>query len=464
MSSTISQGAINRFRKNFSGEILLPDHPNYNNTRKIFNAMIDRYPAVIARCAGVNDVVRAVNFGRGQRLEISVRSGGHHVAGWSVTDGGLMIDMRLMNKVVIDPDARIAYVDGGALWSDVERACRPFNLATTGATEETLGVAGFTLGGGRGWLQGKFGYGCDNLIAVEIVTAEGKIINASGKEHPELFWALHGGGGNFGVATAFKFQLHPLEKVTLAYFIFSPETGPKVIRRYRDYIEAGVSKELNMYIYYMTGPPEDYVPRHLVNRLCLIVGAFFPGSEKEMLKEVAPILKLEPEGHTIDEKAFADNQDPLDSELNEQGNRVFSSAMLLSSFPDDAIDKFCSRAQEMIVPSPSIQELLTWGHAAADLKGDWPIAHLEAPWGVTSFGQWPDPADDERGIAWANALAEDMKPYSCEGSYLTFSVDEGKTKTIAGYGGQDKYKRLARVKAEYDPDNIFHLNHNIELV
>ena len=462
MNGFINQGALDRLRKVFSGEILLPDHPHYDRTRKIFNAMIDRYPGVIARCAGVEDVVNAVNFGREQGLEISVRSGGHHVAGWSVTDGGLMIDMRRMNNVEVDPSSRTAQVGGGAIWAKVDRACQPYDLVTTGGATSTLGVAGFTLGGGKGWLQGKYGYACDNLISVELVTAEGKIVKASEDEHPELFWALHGGGGNFGVATSFTFRLYPLIKTTLVILIYAPETGPELIRRYRDLIETGMPGELNMYISYLTGPQDDYVPESLVNKLCVNLGAFYPGSESETLEVLAPLLELEPEGKMVVEKPYVDIQGSLDSDLGVRGNRVYSTAEHLLTFPDEAVDKFCSRAYDMIVPSHSTQELLAWGRAAADLKGDWPIAHLDAPWAVSPFGQWTDPNDDERGIEWAKALCADMAPYAGGGAYLTVSVDEGKERTVAGYGGQDKYKRLARVKAEYDPDNIFHLNHNIE--
>ncbi len=462
MSRAISQDAMGRFRKNFSGEILLPDHPLYDNTRKIFNAKIDRYPCVIARCEVVQDVVNAVRFGREQGLEISVRSGGHHVAGWRVADGGLMIDMRCMNKVEVDPSSRTAQVGGGAVWAKVDRACRPYGLVTTGGAVSTLGVAGFTLGGGKGWLQGKYGYACDNLLSVELVTAEGKIVTASEDKHPELFWALHGGGGNFGVATSFTFRLHPLKRTTLVLLIYSAETGPELIRRYRDVIEAGVPRELNMYISYLTGPPEDYVPESLVNKLCVNLGAFYPGPESEALEALAPLLEFEPEGKMVFEKPYADIQGSLDSDLGERGNRVYSTAEHLLTFPDEAVEKFCARAHDMIVPSHSTQELLSWGRNAADLTGDWPIAHLDAPWAVSPFGQWTDPADDERGIAWAKALCADMAPYAGGGAYLTVSVDEGRERTIAGYGGQDKYKRLARVKAEYDPDNVFRLNHNIE--
>lgn len=462
MGRDINKDALERLSNNFSGEILLPDHPHYDRTRKIFNAMVDRYPAVITRCASVEDVVRAVNFGREQGLEISVRSGGHHVAGWSVTDGGLMIDMRGMNKVEVDPSSRTAQVAGGAIWAKVDRACQPYDLVTTGGGTSTLGVAGFTLGGGKGWLQGKYGYACDNLISVELVTAEGKIITASKDEHPELFWALHGGGGNFGVATSFTFRLHPLKRATLILLIYAPETGPELISRYRDLIEAGMPRELNMYLSYLTGPQDDYVPESLVNKLCINLGAFYPGPESEVLDAIAPLLELGPEGRKVVEKSYVEIQGALDSDLGKRGNRVYSSAEHLLSLPDEAIDKFCARAYDMIVPSHSTQELLAWGSAAADLTGDWPIAHLDAPWAVSPFGQWADPKDDERGIAWAKALCADMAPYAGGGAYLTVSVDEGRERIVAGYGGQDKYERLTRVKAEYDPDNIFHLNHNIE--
>ena len=454
--------AIDRLHKVFSGEILFSEHTDFNSTRKIFNAMVDKHPSVITQCANAQDVVSALRFGREQGLDISVRSGGHHVAGWSVTDGGLMIDMRPINKVKVDPSSCTAQVGGGAIWSEVDHACQPHGLATTGGAVSTLGVAGFTLGGGKGWLQGKYGYACDNLLSVELVTAGGKVIVASEDEHSDLFWALHGGGGNFGVATSFSLRLHPLKKATFVNLIYSPEAGPALIRRYRDVIEAGVPRELNMYIYYLTGPQDDYMPKHLVDKLCVALGAFYPGPESKILEAMAPLLELEPEVKIITEKPYADIQSSLDTELGVAGNRVYSSAEHLLSFPDKAVDKFCARAYDMIVPSRSTQELLVWGHSAADLKGDWPIAHLDAPWAVSPFGQWTDPEDDERAITWAKALCADMAPYAGGGAYLNVSVYEGRERTIEGYGGRAKYERLARVKAEYDPDNVFHLNHNIE--
>ncbi|UEC42811.1 MAG: FAD linked oxidase domain protein [Methanothrix sp.] len=458
MTRKIDQAALEDLSKNFDGEILLPDHPAYDEARQVYNKMIDRRPAVIAQCAGTEDVVRAVRFGLDLGLEIAVRSGGHSVAGWGVTDGGLMVDLRHMNAVEVDPEARIAHVAGGATCGDVARACEPYNLVTTGGTVSTTGVAGFALGGGWGYLSRKFGLACDNLLSVELVTYDGGIIVASQEEHPELFWALHGGGGNFGVATKFTFRLHPLPVATMALLIFPPEEGPKVVRSVRDLFEAGAPDELNVELGYLTAPPEEFVPPHLVNRLSLLVNAFYAGSESEARKALAPLFELGPEGEMIAQMSYADIQSAFDSQA---GFRYYGSAELLPALPDEAVERFCYRALDMIVPSASVQTISSWGGAIARQAGDWPMASRDATWLVYPFGQWTDASDDERGIAWVRALGSDMAPYAADGTYINLITDEGRKRTIASYGGEANYRRLAAVKARYDPDNIFRLNHNI---
>ncbi len=442
----------------FKGAVFTPDDAGYDDARTIFNSMIDRRPAYVARCADADDVVSALAFGRRRGLPISVRSGGHSVAGNSLVEDGLVVDMRDINAVFVDPDARTATVGGGATWSHFDRAAEPHGLATTGGRVSTTGVAGLTLGGGSGWFERKFGLACDNLISVELVTADGRRVTASEDENPELFWALHGGGGNFGIATSFEFRLHPLPVVTLAMLLFSADRGPEVVRRYRDFAEQAPD-EIGGGALYLTGPPEDFVPAHLQGQLVLGTGVMYAGGETDAREVAAPLFELSPEGQMIAEMPYAELQCALD---DPPGFRNYWSAEHLEEFPDEAIELFCARAQDMIVPSPSQQIALPWGGAVARNAQDWPLASRHARWTMHPFGLWDDAADDERGRAWARAACADLKSYATGDVYLNFTGDEGEDRVQAGFGGN--YDRLAAVKAEWDSENVFRQNHNVRPV
>jgi FAD/FMN-containing dehydrogenase len=272
--------------------------------------MIDRHPGVIAQCANMNDVVRAVHFGRNLGLEMAVRGGGHSVTGKSLTQGGLVIDLRQMNSVSVDAEARTATVGGGATMSHLDRGTEPYGLATTGGRVSTTGVGGFILGG-VGWLDRKFGLACDNLLSVELVTADGGIVRASADENPELFWALHGGGGNFGVATSLTLRLHELSSVTAALLLWRPESGPDVLRAYRDFMESDPD-EVSGGIIYLTGPAEEFVPEHVVGKLALAILVVYAGPEAEAHKMAAKMLALKHEGELIAEMPYAELQCMLD--------------------------------------------------------------------------------------------------------------------------------------------------------
>ena len=459
MSDMIKEAEVQELRKSFSGEILLPEDPSYDRKRKIFNGMVDRRPAIIAGCSSVSDVVQAVNFGRKNGLEIAVYNGGNHVTGWCLSDGGLVIDMRAMNTVRVDPETRTARVGGGAIWSDVDTGCRSYGLAVPGGTVPTVGVAGLSLGGGWGYLARKFGLSCYNLLSVELVTAHGEVITASKEEHPDLFWALHGGGGNFGVATELTFSLHPVKDATLLMHIFPPEDGIKVTRRFRDMFETGAPDELCGELAFMTAPSEEFVPPGLVDKLAVIVIMVYTGREQEARQAAAPLIELGSAGEMIMEMPYADIQ-----ELEERafGNHYHSTSEHLKEMPDQAVEKFCARAYNMPVPSESAQALATWGGSITRQANDWPIAGLDALWHVYHFGVWSDPGADKSSLDWVNALRSDMAPYATGGGYLNLTKDEGIERTIAGYGGKDNFRRLAAVKTNYDPENLFHLNHNIK--
>jgi FAD/FMN-containing dehydrogenase len=449
---------LTELRGRFDGRVLSPDDGDYEDARAIFNSMIDRRPAVIAQCASGGDVVAALAFARAQGLEVAIRGGGHSVAGACLTDGGLVIDLRTMNDVSIDPEARVATVAGGATWADFDAACQPHGLATTGGRVSSTGVAGLTLGGGSGWLERKFGLACDSLLSAEIVLADGRTVNASADENPELFWALHGAGGNFGVVTELRFRLFDLPAATLALLIFPAERGPEVLRRYRDLIEAGAPDELGGGILYITGPPEDFVPSHLQGRLVAGAAAIYAGTERETREAFAPIFELGPEGELVAEMPYAEIQCALD---DPPGYRNYWSAEHLESLPDEAIDIFCERAHDMVVPSPSQHIIFPWGGAVARQGLEWPLPHRRATWVMHPLGLWEDPADDDQAVAWARGTCADFKQFATGGVYLNFIGDEGEDRVVAGFG-RENYARLAAVKAEFDPGNVFRLHHNVQ--
>jgi FAD/FMN-containing dehydrogenase len=286
--ATLDPDALVALRGELGGDVLADGDSGYEDARTIFNSMIEKRPAAIAQCESAGDVGAALAFARKNGLEVAVRGGGHSVAGACLTDGGLTIDLRRMNAVAVDREARTATAQGGAAWGDFDAACQPHGLATTGGRVSTTGVAGLSLGGGSGWVERKFGLACDNLLAVELVTADGRTVRASEGENPELFWALHGGGGNFGIATELTFRLHSLPSFTAALLVWRPEDGPELARAYRDFAESAPD-EVGGGLIYLTGPPEDFVPADLQGKLALAVLVTYTGPEAEAREESDPL-------------------------------------------------------------------------------------------------------------------------------------------------------------------------------
>jgi len=454
---TLSDADLDGIRQTFAGELIRAEDTGYDDARAIFNSMIDKRPALIAQCAGVEDVRAAVELARTSGLPTAVRGGGHSVAGKSLCDDGIVIDLRRMNSVSIDPEARTATVGGGATMSDLDRGTEPHGLATTGGRVSTTGVGGFTLGGGAGWLDRKLGLACDRMLSVELVTADGRVVTASEDDNQELFWALHGGGGNFGIATSFKFRLDPVSVVTAALLVWPPEAGREVMRRYRDFLETAPD-EVGGGLIYLTGPEEEFVPEGLVNKLACAVLVTYAGEESEAREVMRPILDLKPAGQMIESMPYAELQCMLD---DPPGYRNYWSAEYLDDFPDEAVDLFCARATDMIVPSPSQHVLFPQGGAVGRGDGDIPISWKGASWVVHPFGLWEDPDDDERARQWAKDIRADLQRWATGAAYHNFMGDEGQDRLVAGFG-RENYDRLARVKAEYDPDNLFRLNPNVE--
>ncbi|SMF21107.1 FAD-binding oxidoreductase [Streptomyces sp. Amel2xC10] len=457
MASPSKAGAaLAALREDLVGDVFAPGDPGYDEARTVFNAMIDRRPAVIAQCVDEADVVRAVRFARDLDLPIAVRGGGHSVAGSALGDGAVVIDLRHMRAVTVDPEARTARIAGGATMSDLDRACQPHALATTGGRASTTGVGGFVLGGGTGWLDRRYGLAVDNLLGVDLVTADGCQVRADADDDTDLFWALHGGGGNFGVATSLTLRLHELPEFAIALLLYRPEFGREAARTYRDVI-ATAPDEASGAVLYLTAPPEEFVPPHLVGSLVCGVLLTYAGSEADLRKVAEPLLALPHEGEVVGALPYADVQCMLD---DPPGMRNYWSAEYLTGAPDDYLEVFCARGEDLPVPTGTLHALFPQGGAIAAGPHEFPVPYRDAPWGVHPFGLWEDPADDERCIRWVRDVRADARPWSTGAVYLNFIGDEGADRVVAGVGAENA-GRLARVKRAYDPDNVFRFNHNI---
>ncbi len=431
---------------------------DYDERRALFNAMIDKRPRLIASCETPADVRAALERARSDDLEVAVRAGGHSVAGMSTNEGGLVIDVRPMKTVEVDPFARRARVGGGVLWGEMDKVTQAHGLATTGGRVSTTGVAGFTLGGGSGWLDRKYGLACDNLVGADLVTADGREIHVDAEHHPDLFWALRGGGGNFGVVTTFEFELHPVGPAVQAGFFLWPTRshGEQLARAYRDWA-TGAPDELGSWLLMTTGPDEEWVPDHLKGEPVTMIAAMWVGDADEGHEYMDPLRHLEPHVDMMEPRPYTEFQSILD---DVPGNRHYWSADYHDAFPDDALDVFVSSAIEP--PSPMTQQILfSWGGAAGRVpEEETPLTSRSAPWVTHPFAVWQDPAADRENIEWVRRFRHDIAPWANGGVYLNFIGDEGAARIRQAYG-EAKYERLRQVKQEYDPDNVFRGNQNI---
>ena len=459
MTGTVGDMALRELRGAVAGRVLLPGDEGYDDSRTLFNAMIGARPAVIVRCAGVEDVRAAIACGRETGLPTAVRGGGHSVAGMSTVEGGLVIDVRDMKEVSVDPDARTVRCGSGLTWAEFDAATQAHGLATTGGRVSTTGVAGLTLGGGSGWLERKHGLTCDNLLAVELVTADGEHVRASAQERADLFWALHGGGGNFGVATAFEFALAPVGPLVLAGLMLWPGSrGSDVIELMRATIEGGAPDDLALGAVYLTGPPEPFVPAELQGALCCGLAFMWAGADMREGEAYAEAFRLlRPAADLVGPMPYVEFQRMID---DPPGMRNWWTADYLDSLPDAAVAEFVAGSEAMPVPSASQSILFPWGGAIARAGGaQTPMAERQASWVTHPFAVWEDAGDDERVIGWARGMSARMKAFSSGGVYLNFIGDEGRDRVRAAFG--DSYDRLARVKGAYDPDNFFRFNQNV---
>jgi FAD/FMN-containing dehydrogenase len=450
---TLDAERIEELSAMFSGTLLQAGDDGYEDARRIHNGLIDKRPALIARCRGTADVVDAIALARDTGLEISVRGGGHNVAGRAVTDGGLMIDLAEMKGIHVDPAAPTVRAQGGVTWGEFNRETALHGLAVTGGQISTTGIAGLTLGGGLGWLIGTQGLAADNLNSVELVTAEGEVLSVTADSHPDLFWALHGGGGNFGVATSFEYRLYPLAHVVGGLLAYPIDAAGEVLRFYRDFTQS-LPDELNVSCV-LAHAPDGSGMKLAALAIC------HAGSPEQAEKDLAPVRAFgTPVMDALGPIPYPVMNTILDAGYPRGALNYWKSSFMKTiddGFIDAAIDRFAT------TPSPMNAILIEHLHGAVTRIGamDTAVPHRDPGYSMLLPSIWMDPADTEANIAWTRDTYETFRPYLADGRWLNYLGDDEQMDAVrAAYG--PNYDRLVEVKRRYDPDNVFHLNHNID--
>jgi FAD/FMN-containing dehydrogenase len=443
----------------FSGALIGPEDDGYDAARTVFNAMIDRRPALIARCANVDDVVRTVRFARERDLLLAVRGGGHNGGGLGVCDDGVVLDLSLLQDIQVDPAARTVRVGGGATWNQVDGATHEHGLAVPSGVISSTGVGGLTLGGGLGHLTRRYGLTVDNLLAADVVLADGTQTRASADENPDLFWALRGGGGNFGVVTSFLFRAHPVSTVLAGPTLWPVEQASEVLRTYGEFIESA-PRELSGFFAFMTVPPSPLFPEELHLRKACAVMWCYCGSADSVDGLVAPLLQVgTPLLHHVGPVPFPALQSLFDP-LYHPGLQWYWRGDFVSELGDEAIAQHQAFGEAMPTMH-STMHLYPIDGAAHDVGADdTAFAYRDARWAQVIVGVDPDPANAPLIRQWTVDYWDATHPYSAGGSYVNFMMDEGHERVRATYRGN--YDRLARAKAEYDPQNVFRVNQNVE--
>jgi FAD/FMN-containing dehydrogenase len=450
-TETLDSSKTEQFAATLQGQLIRPADSEYDSARRVWNAMSDKHPALIARCADAMDVIACVNFARENGLLVAVRGGGHNAAGNAVCDGGLVIDLSQMRDVRVDPQARTARAEGGALLRDLDHETQAFGLATTGGTVSMTGIGGITLGGGVGWLMRKFGLICDNLISVDVVTADGQLVKASESENPDLFWGLRGGGGNFGVVTSFEYRLHSLPSILALLVIHPMEQGREVLRFFREFTSTA-PEEITTFAICMTTP--DGTP-------AVAVLACYAGPATEAEPHLKPLKEFGAPLDTMEITSYVELQTAFDQDPSSlEGRYNYLKSDFLSELTDEAIDAMCGHFERVSHPW-SITFLEHMGGAIRRLSNsDTAFNQRDADYNFVAWACWEDPAENDKHIAWARGLSQAMEPFKTGGVYLNYLGEEGADRVKAAYG--DTYNRLAALKKKYDPTNFFRLNQNIK--
>jgi FAD/FMN-containing dehydrogenase len=458
----LSDTTLASLQGTFRGRIVLPTSPEYDEARTIWNAMIDRRPGLIFQCSDAADVVRAVRFARENDLLVAVRGGGHNIAGSAVTEGGLVIDLSPMKSIQVDPAARTARVQAGATLADIDRATQQYGLATPLGINSTTGVAGLTLGGGFGWLSRRLGLTIDNLLSAEVVTAAGEAVTASDKENADLFWAIRGGGGNFGVVTSFTFRLHEIGPDVFSGLIVHPlEAAGDVLRFYRDFA-SHAPEELACWFVLRKAPPLPFLPEEWHGREILALAVCYAGSVADGERAVKPLREFgKPIADVTGPHPYAGWQTALDPLLT-PGMRNYWKTNNFRQVSDGLIDRLVAYARRLPDPQSEIICAQLGGAISRVPAGATAYMDRDAQFLVNVHARWAEPAQDAECIGWARELSQALTPFATGGAYVNFLTEEERERVRAAYGGDaGNYGRLVALKSKYDPTNLFSINQNI---
>ena len=455
-----NENSITDFKTNLRGRLIQPGDNDYDEARKVYNGMIHKKPRLIVRCADVADVIRSVNFARDNNVLLAISGGGHNAGGLGICDDGLVIDLSPIKYTRVDPAARTVTVGCGCVWGDVDHATHVFGLATPSGFITTTGVGGLTLGGGMGYLTRKYGLTIDNLLSADVVLANGKFVKANADENPDLFWALRGGGGNFGVVTSFTFKLHPVDVIYGGPMLYELSEAADVLKWYREFIPAAAD-DLNGFFAFLTVPPVPPFPEHLhLKKMCAVVWAYAGPQEKaeETFKPIRAFKKtaLDFAGPV----PFPALQSMFDA-LYPPGLQWYWRADFFNELSDEAIAQHIRFGGELPTMHSTMHLYPINGAAARVGKNDTAWNNRDAKWTEVIVGVDPDPANNEKIISWTKGYYNALHPYAAGGAYVNFLMgDEGEERVKKTYG--DHYERLVAIKNKYDPDNLFRVNQNIK--
>ena len=449
---------VDQLRDNVRGSVVTAEDPSYDVARGVINAMIDKRPLAVVRCANAGDVMAAIGFARDNGLDLAVRGGGHSVPGFGTCDDGVVADLSPMRGVRVDPVRRTARVDGGATWGDLNSATYPFGLATTGGIISTTGVGGLTLGGGIGHLARGLGLSCDNLISADVVTADGQLLVASQDENADLFWAIRGGGGNFGVVTSFEFKLSPVKDVYGGPMFFELEHGTELLRFYREFI-ADAPEQLGLFPGFHLAPPLPFIPAERHGDPFLLMVACWSGPLDEGEQVLKPLRDVAP--------VFAEHVGPMPyhalnsafDALHGPGLQHYWKANFVTELTDDAIAAHLEHGPKAPAVNTAVHIYPINGAVHRVAPSDTAFAYRNANFATVIAGMWPDPADNSDATQWVRDYYAATAPHSEVAGYVNFMADDDQDRIRANYGGN--YDRLVQIKDKYDPANVFHLNQNI---
>lgn len=455
----MAKPTIGQLRERVRGEVITPGDEGYEPARKVFNAMIDRHPRVVVRAADVGDVMASVDFARENAVDLAVRGGSHSVPGFGTCDDGVVVDLSRMRSVRVDPSARTARAEGGATWGDFNHATHAFGLATTGGIVSTTGIAGLTLGGGIGYLARGLGLSCDNLVSADLVTADARFLVASAHENEDLFWALRGGGGNFGVVTSFEYRLHPVKDIYADVLFYELGETENVLRFYRDFI-ANAPEELGAFPAFQIAPPLPFIPEKRHGDTFVAIVACWAGPLDQVERAVKPFHDVAP---VVAELATPMPYPALNSAFDALyppgALQHYWKANFVKELTDEAIKAHAEYGPKVPVVNSTVHIYPINGACHRVASDATAFAYRDANFATVIAGMWPDPGQNEANIAWVRDYYKATAPHSEEGGYINFMAGDDQDRIKANYKGN--YDRLVTIKRKYDPGNLFHLNQNI---